>query len=250
MKRFLYFSLCLLILTSSLLAQSEKDKIVVIGSASIEIPADKVTIKVFLRYEDKIDGKSAFTQHKEQEIKLLKYLRGLTIPDSLITFSLLQITTRNDYSHGPLTYQTTQNISFVLTELAKLPSIQLSLISNGFTSFQGNFESSKTEGAIKEAWSQAIQQAKIKAEIMAESAGKKIRKISKISDTDETEPRIASYSRRYGATSAMDIKIEDDFINIPQALYVDKQVRVVFDLVDDCANCTCQVKKTVKKVSK
>ena len=214
--------------------QNEKDKIVVIGSASIDVPADRVMLKLTITFEDRLDGQKAYAQHKEQETKLLNLLKELNVPDSLITYSLLNISTRMEYSsHPPIkVFQTSQTVSIILTDLSKLPSFQLSLISNGYTSFEGSFESSKAPGAVKEALSKAVLQAKTKAEIMANAAGRKIKKVSKISDTDEIEPRIASYRDYIYSRNISFSTTSIQLINIPQTVTINKQVRVIFDLVD------------------
>ncbi|NCS90060.1 MAG: hypothetical protein AUK34_07505 [Ignavibacteria bacterium CG2_30_36_16] len=235
MKHFLFICIYFIISSFILFAQQiEKDKIVVIGSASIEVPADRVMLKLTITFEDRIDGQKAYTQHKEQELKLLNFLKELNIPDSLVTYSLLNISTRFEYpsSQQIKIFQTSQTVSIILTDLSKLPSFQLSLISNGYTSFEGSFESSKSPGAVKEALSKAVQQAKIKAEIMANAAGRKIKKVSKISDTDEIEPRIASYRNYIYSRNISYSRTTIQLINIPQTVTIDKQVRVIFDLVD------------------
>ena len=42
---------------------SNPDEIVVIGSAMLDLPADRILVRITLEYSDKVDGKSAFEQH-------------------------------------------------------------------------------------------------------------------------------------------------------------------------------------------
>ena len=77
----------------------------------------------------------------------------------------------------------------------------------------------------------AVQQARAKAELMASAAGRRIKKISKISDTDETEP---SFGRYYVRSSRVVDKSTavPQLTAIPQTVSIDKQVKVVFDLAE------------------
>jgi uncharacterized protein YggE len=235
LSRYFLAGLCLLTMTNnSFCQQKESDKIVVIGSGSIAVPADKVSLRLTISFEDRVDGQSAYAQHKEQEGKLLSFLHQFNIPDSVITYSLLNISQKYDYSSAkPLRiFQTNQNVTMAFTDLSKLPAFQLALISNGYSSFEESFESSKASEGTKEALNKAVLQARVKAEIMATAAGRKIRKVLKISDTDELEPRIASfnsylYSRMINASMT-----SVQLISIPQTVTIDKQVRVTFELAE------------------
>lgn len=237
MKR--YFStlavlFCLYLSINNLFAQlNDDDKIIVIGSASVEVPADKVAVRIFLSFQDKNDGKISYEHHKEAEKRLVQFIRDFNIPDSTVSYSLLNISANSNYTQreslGKL-FQTFQTITVTLTDISRYPSFQLGLISLGFTNFNENFESSKALDGEKEAIQRAVQKTRLKAELMAAALGRKIKKVSKISDTEDTEPSISSY---YGKLIKQDkTSSVPQLVSIPRTVTIDKQVKVVFDLDD------------------
>lgn len=228
---------CILVLTLTAdfrTQQVNKDQIIVIGSASIEVPADKIIISVNLSFSDRSDGKKAWELHKQSENKLVKLLKEKEIHDSLISFSLLSISSQNDYSYKRDTvtkvYVTNQVVKIMFNELSKFSSFQLDLIAKGYTTFGADFESSKGLEAMKKAIQKAVEQARMKAEIMALASGRKIKKISKIMDTEETEPKIESYYIQELYKNVMAGTVFRELIEIPQKVVVTKQVKVVFVL--------------------
>jgi uncharacterized protein YggE len=183
-----------------------------------------------LSFQDRTDGKNAFEQHKDAEAKLIKFLKEENIPDSLITYSLLNISRTYDYSRGdnPKIFSTNQTISIKVYDFSEYTSFQLKLIENGFTAFSQYFESTKSSEAMNEAIQKAVYQAKHKAELMAIVSGRKIKKISKISDTEDTEPIISRYRDTLQHTDFM-IAITS-LADIPQTIKIEKQVKVIFNL--------------------
>lgn len=231
MKKIIFIFFYVILSTSIFSQEQTNDQIIVIGSATIEVPADIITIKINLSYQDRTDGKTAFEQHKDAEEKLIKFLKEENIPDSLIRYSLFNISSTYDYSHGDnqKIFNTNQTIAIRVYDFSEYASLQLKLIENGFTVFNQNFESTKSSDAMNEAIQKAVYQAKHKAELMAIASGRKIKKISKISDTEETEPIISRYSDSMFRTNFMTVG-ETSLNDIPQTIRIEKQVKVVFDL--------------------
>lgn len=226
------FILSYIILSTSIFSQVQvNDQIIVIGSATIEVPADIITIKINLSFQDRTDGKAAFGQHKDAEEKLIKFLKEENIPDSLIRYSLLNISSTYDYSRGenPKIFNTNQTITIKVYNFSEYVSFQLKLIENGFTSYNQMFESTKSSLAMNEAIQKAVYQAKHKAELIAIASGRKIKKISKISDTEETEPIISRYSDSMFRADYMTVSTTS-LTDIPQTIKIEKQVKVIFDL--------------------
>ncbi len=215
-------------------AQSkEPDRIVVIGSASIDAPADRIVINVHLSFSDSADGKSAFQLHKTAEERLGAFLLSRAIPESVVTYTLLNIVTSTYNAwrdKSSIVYTTNQTITIVVSDFKKYPQFILALISEGFANINQQFQSSKGPDAQKQATQMAVQQARVKAELMASAAGRKIKKVSKISDTDETEPAFGRYYLR--STLGDRTSTYFQLSAIPQTVSVDKQVKVVFDLVE------------------
>ncbi len=230
MKKIVFILFYIFSSTNFFSQEQTNDQIIVIGSATIEVPADIITIKINLSYQDRTDGKTAFEQHKDAEEKLIKFLKEENIPDSLIKYSLLNISSTYDYSRGDnqKIFNTNQTIAIKVYDFSEYAQFQLKLIGKGFTAFSQNFESTKSSDAMNEAIQKAVYQAKLKAELMAIASGRKIKNISKISDTEDTEPIISRYSSfmPHAAYSTTSVVLTD----IPQSIKIDKQVKVIFDL--------------------
>jgi uncharacterized protein YggE len=64
---------------------NEPDKIVMIGSGTIEVTADLAIMNIQLTFSDKLEMKKAYDQHKEVETQLVQFFRNSHIPDSVIT---------------------------------------------------------------------------------------------------------------------------------------------------------------------
>jgi uncharacterized protein YggE len=215
--------------------QPSSDNIVVIGSALIEVPADQVVIRISLEYADKVDPKSAFDLHKAAEAKLVSLLRTTRIPDSLISYSLLNMIQRPEYtgtSNPVLVFVTNQTVTVTLNDVSRYIAFYLDLLNNGFSALRAEFQSSRAIEAQRDALEKAILQARSKAELMARLAGRKISRISRVADTEETEPVIARYyapyiRRPFSASTA----VSSELASIPQTVSIGKQVKVVFDLV-------------------
>lgn len=225
-----------LICSNSLSQQSnDTDKIVVIGSATIEVPADRVTMNIQLSFSDKLDAKKAYDQHKEAESQLVQLFRDSHIPDSVITYSLLSFNREPDYTRQSQeqVFRTHQTVKILMTDISACPVFELKLVSKGFVSLSENYESSKSSWAEKEAIQMAVKQARAKAEIIAEAAGRKIKKVIKISDTEDTEPIIARYYEPYARIMSYSTAMPQSSLSaIPQILSVSKQIKAIFELAN------------------
>ena len=206
-----------------------------IGSATIEVPADRVVINIQLSFMDKTDSKKAYDQHKEAEAQLVEFFRDFHIPDSVITYSLLSLNREQDYSRQQQeqVFRTHQTVKILLTDISTYSAFELALISKGFVNLAESYESSKSSSAEKEAIQKSVKQARAKADLIAEAAGRKIKKVVKISDTEETEPMIARYYEPYArAVNFQTASSQGSLSAIPQIILVSKQVKSVYELAN------------------
>jgi uncharacterized protein len=88
-------------------------------------------------------------------------------------------------------------VKILLTDISTYSAFELALVSKGFVNLRESFQSSRSSVAEKEAIQKAVKQARTKADLIAEAAGRKIKKLVKISDTEDTEPIIARYYEPY-----------------------------------------------------
>ncbi len=82
------FTLALLLISVVAFAQkvTPDNHIVVIGQASIDVPADQVRFNVNLISSDSSSIDKVYQEHQEQENKMVKLLKELQIPASDIRY--------------------------------------------------------------------------------------------------------------------------------------------------------------------
>lgn len=211
---------------------SPDNRIVVLGQATVNVPADQAKFYITLESVDSTNVEKVYQKHQVQEQKLVKLLQGLNLPSSDITYSLFSVSKRQDYVDRKRSnyYVGRQNVLFTISSLENLSSVQSQLIKEGFTNFNSVFTSTKFEQHQSEAIQNAINAAKNKAEVMAKAADRKIKRIVKIGDTEETDPtiRTAGIETVYQRS---DIGYRSsDLLSFPQTIPVTASVKVVFEL--------------------
>jgi hypothetical protein len=209
------------------------NRIVVIGEATIEIPADKVVFEIGLKFTDSTDVKKAYAKHKEAESKLVNFLKELKIPNKNISYTLISIGKETEYDQETrvraFTFGTSQNVSVTIEDINKYADFMMQLISAGFTEVSTTFKSSK-ENDFKETLIQkAIESANKKAVVMAKSANREVKKIVKVLDTDETDPNFG-YSGTTVGKVMYAMEAGSNITEIPQTITKSYSVKVVFSL--------------------
>lgn len=140
----------------------------------VQIAADLIHFRVNIT-QFKKDAREAFEIHKEQEQYLTELLLEEGIADSNITANPISISHISRYNNtGESGYETQQQVLISLDDVTQFESMQIKLIENGFTNFSGSFASTQIEEASDEALRKAVHEAREKAEILAEAAGKTI----------------------------------------------------------------------------
>ena len=128
-KLTILISLFLLLFSGLTQAQVSDKSTVFINTSSItQIPADNIFFSITLSAENE-DAEKAYNEHKTLESSLLKVLREFDIPDSNISYSLLQIGKNPSFSKEQTSYKTRQLVSVLLNDFSKYDSLQLALLS-------------------------------------------------------------------------------------------------------------------------
>lgn len=169
----------------------QDERIQVSGEAAIEIPADQVWFNINLNYKDYDGVKTAFDQHKTAEAQLLRFLKDLRIPDKNITYSLISFNRQMEFRADgtPKEYfGTHQNITVKLEDLKSYPDFLIRLVNAGFTNVNPAFTSSRSNDFHGELIEKAIGQARKKAEVMAKASGRKLGRVTHVSDTLQPDP--------------------------------------------------------------
>jgi uncharacterized protein YggE len=157
-------------------AQSVQDesRITVDATGEVFVTADLIRFQVNITQFNK-DAREAFQIHKEQEQYLTKLLLEEGVADSNITANPISISHIRRYENTAESgYETQQQVLIVLEDVTQFESMQIKLIENGFTNFSGSFSAKNIAEASDEALHNTVMEARRKAELLAEAAGKEI----------------------------------------------------------------------------
>lgn len=232
------FILILLTSSSVSFAQivSPENRIVVLGDAHIDIPADIVNFTVSLQGVDSFSVENAYKKHKAQEERIVKIIKDLNISDKDVTFSLMSIGKErryvNEKNREQDFYVSNQTVSFKINSIKKYTYTQERLMMGNFLSFYSNFESSELNKRKKEILEKAVVVAQEKANILANSAQRKIKRIVKIADTEDTDPQFNNFHSNveYKIMSAASDSNNGGLMDIPQTIQINARIKVVFEL--------------------
>ncbi|MFC5412019.1 SIMPL domain-containing protein [Larkinella bovis] len=210
------------------------NRIVVLGDAELELPADQVRITVTLQYSDPTDARKAYNAHQAAEKQLVKLLKDYQIDEKDIRYTLLQVQKNQNeiYQTGERRQEvvTFQQVIFELSKPERYPALQLALINAGFNRFQASYRSTKEETSKNLVLEKAVEAAREKAVVLAKAAGRTLGTVLSVRDTEESDPVL---QKRFGlATEAMSARVGygSNLLDIPQTIRIPAQVKVTFEL--------------------
>lgn len=234
------FILLLMICSFNVIGQtiSSENRIVVIGMAEVEIPADRIVFQVSLTSKEENDVKKPYDSHKRKELNLLSFLSDLKIPNKNVNYTLINISKRVVFedivkeNKRKVYFETSQTVTITIDSLKKYSPFILKLIDAGFDDVSTSFTSSKINNFQDKLLEKAIEMAKKKAQVMAKSSNRELGRIVKVMDTEETDPNFnnnwfnSSYEAKAGGAAGGTYEI----ISIPQSITKSMSVKVVFEL--------------------
>lgn len=237
MRSLLKFSLLALLIPISSCSvdpqtSSPDNRIVVLGEARIELPADQAIFHVELSATHPSDINKVYQQHKTQEAKLVQLLKELNIPAKNISYSLMSVDKSRDYETKEWTVTSSQRISFHIDSLKQYTFIQTRLIQEGFSEMNSEFTSSRKNSLEKPLLEQAVKAATEKATILAAAAGRQIKRVVKVADTEETDPTFEYRPERIATVrfAEMEVAGNNSLIDFSQTVTATAQIKVVFEL--------------------
>jgi uncharacterized protein len=213
--------LFLLTVATPLLLSAQHTQISVSGTGEVEVEADILLFNVTITH---VHGspKTAFDRHKEQEAFLTRLLISENIAEENIYANPVNISPIRRQQEGS-GYETRQNVTIRINDVAQFEAMQITLIENGFVNFSGNFASSMQKESADKALAQAVEDAKMKAEILARASGKELIDIITIEygTRGEVSPRSSPvmYAMEAGDSSLLQFR---------QTITVRERVHVVF----------------------
>ena len=210
MKKLMTLTLAVIMLLTACMAAAET-KLTVTGNGETRISADTAVISLGVSARDK-NVLKAQQQVNEAIAAIRKALIGLGVPEENITTDYISIGAVYDYSFdlARLTaYSATTTLAVKVTDIDNVGTLIDAAFASGANDLNGiTFSASDTEQAKAESLKMAVENAKAKAEILAEAAGLRITGIEVIS-----EGGVYSYSNTVGNIYARDLKMDEAYVD-------------------------------------
>lgn len=211
-----------------LCAQSYINTITVQATSTVYVEANVIKFRIRLQQENS-KPKLAFEEHKKLETSLIKLLSEYDIPDSAITYSLLNIRKRMN-SQKTEVFRTNQEVIVRLNDIKDYTDFQISLLDNGFYEFDAVFTSNKFSGIKEKGYEEALKLAKEDGTALAEAMDKKLGEVLEINIRANEHPYVES---NRGAAVYMLVKSSDkDLTEIEQSVEVTTRIEVKFSIVE------------------
>lgn len=180
--------LSLLFITGT--SQPDPNIISISAEGHVEVAADIIQFNINLNAEGDTPQET-YDLHKEREKVLVEQLKKHDIKEEDLKFDPISINKTyngNRNTNQGKRIQTRQSVILTLDDFDIYEEIQITLIENNFDEFRGNFTSSESEKGKDEALKKALQQARAKANIIAEESGLTIKGIKSINHSSSSRP--------------------------------------------------------------
>lgn len=164
---------------------SESNKISINMTASELVEADLIIFNININAEGK-SPQEAFNTHKQRESVLAELLKEFDIEDENIRFQPIRISKQYRNGNRSQVSVTNQQVSVTFSDFGIYEEIQVTLIENNFDSFNGSFSSTKIQEGKDKALVKAIESAKQKAQLIANTTGVTLGEVKAINYSDYT----------------------------------------------------------------
>lgn len=226
-----FFLLAILTITSSMGLKAQQhnraERVISIDvSKSVSVPADLIVFNINLNIEAETP-KEAFDLHREKESLLASLLKDLGISEKNIKYQPININKKYRNDNTDLYSQTMQSISVTFDDFSLYERIQLTLIENGFDSFDGRFSSTKLEEGKTEALELVLKSARERAEFIANNMNVKLGEIKNINYYDH---EINNNYVRMNSTALMKQSSDASMMDFEQSVSVNSSVHVTFSI--------------------
>lgn len=225
MKKILPLSiLFFLLFTFSNLAQSQNHSTVSVqAEGEVSVTADIILFQINInRFKD--TAQEAFSQHKEQESFLTSLLKEKGIDEQHITAQPINISPRRQSNRTGV--ETRQQVILTLEDITQFEEMQLALIENGFDNFSSRFSAKQLTDARDRALEKAVEEARRKAELIAQASGKQLGDIKSINYGSRTSQPVFR---------TMDVAMEvgtESLLQFEHSLSIKERVDIVYELID------------------
>lgn len=190
-------------------------------SATEYLPADRIIFNINLNAEDKTP-RQAYEKHKQQEELLARLLKEFDIDEKEIKFQPIRVDKMYRNNRNDMYSRTNQQVSVTFDDFEIYEEIQLTLIENNFDSFNGSFSSSKLIEGKEKALLNAIDAARERAELIAETSGVEIGGVYTINYSEHTVQPMqgAQMEMRMMADSAPSLMDFDQVVSVTSSISI------------------------------
>lgn len=188
MRAFVLLSAIFYLTGYSATAQTPSDPLRSINismTATELVPADQIIFNVNINAENRTP-EAAFKKHQEMEGQLAELIKEMGLSEDNIRFHPVRISKSYRNNREDQYSQTNQQVSLTFSDFDLYEELQITLIENGFDSFNASFSSSELETGKEKALLLAIEAAHKKAAIIAEASGVELGPVKTISYGDYT----------------------------------------------------------------
>lgn len=207
-------------------AETERSLSVNMGATEY-LPADLIVFTINLNAEAS-SPQQAFEDHKKKEELLAVLLKKHEIDSDNIRFEPVRMSKRYRNNEESMVTQTNQQVSVTFSDFSLYEEIQITLIENGFDTFDGRFSSASLEEGKKRALISAIKLAKEKAELITETAGLSLQGIQSLSYSDHQ----IRYPQASRSMDMMMAESKSGMMDFEQQVSVTANISVVFRITD------------------
>lgn len=192
-------------------------------SASELLPADLIVFNVNINAEADTP-QEAFEAHQERETLLADLLKEFDIKEEDIDFEPVRMNKR--YRDERQTTVTNQSVSLTFSDFNTYENIQVTLIENGFDSFNGQFSSTEISEGKEKALISAIEAAKKRAELIANSSDISLGPVHSINYSDHQ----IGMPRKANMMEMDAIRSESSMMDFAQTVSVTANINISFSI--------------------
>ncbi len=207
---------------------SEERTITINMSASELLPADLIIFNVNINAEAETP-QEAFRLHKERETLLARLLKQHNISKENIDYQPIRmhkVNSNHRNQNDSRVTRTNQSVSLTFNDFSTYEDIQVTLIENGFDSFNGQFSSTEISEGKEQALISAIESAKQKAQLIAKTSGFSLGPVQSINYSDHQ----IGFPAKSNVMSMEAMRSDASMMDFSQSVSVTANINISFSI--------------------
>jgi len=185
----LFLNICLFIAATTMAQSNMEALVTVTGEGKIIAVPDEVTINLGVETTGK-DPKTVKTENDKAIDAVLKYTKKMGITQNNVKTEYVNLNKNHNYDTKTTTYTARQTMSIKMENMDKYEEVVAGLMTEGVNTINGiQFSSSKQEEYEQKARTQAILNAKEKAQQYLSPLGQKVGSVRMITESGASTPQ-------------------------------------------------------------